>query len=103
MTCDLSLLVAIDAFLESKRGEGRAAAGIRRYLTSRRAVALLDVTDPHLRVFLLAALTTGERPSELRALACGDASLGNGTLQVFRKKVGVGDAIPLCPRLAEDL
>jgi integrase len=36
--CDLTLLGAIDAYLDAKRGEGRAESGITRYLVSRRAI-----------------------------------------------------------------
>ncbi|MHC4136101.1 MAG: hypothetical protein ACYS0K_14065 [Planctomycetota bacterium] len=38
-TCDLTLLQAIDEFLEAKRAEGRSANGVRRYETSRQAMA----------------------------------------------------------------
>ena len=37
--CDLSLLQAIDEFIEAKHAEGRSANGIRRYMTSRAAIA----------------------------------------------------------------
>ncbi|HEX5136361.1 MAG TPA: site-specific integrase [Planctomycetota bacterium] len=37
--CDLTLLDALDAYLDSKRSEGRSKSGIRRYLVSRRAIA----------------------------------------------------------------
>jgi len=37
--CDLTLLDAIDAYLDSKRSEGRSKNGIRRYMVSRRAIA----------------------------------------------------------------
>lgn len=37
---DLTLLQAIDAHLDAKRGEGRAESGIRRCLVSRRAIEM---------------------------------------------------------------
>jgi len=36
---DLTLLQAVDAYLDAKRGEGRAQSGIRRYATSRSVIA----------------------------------------------------------------
>ena len=207
-TCDLTLLQAVDDYLESKRAEGRSERGIRRYLTSRRVIAaspiahrlvrdlqpqdvesymgwrkrrkwrgvrklgskrtdpnilvrvmgkpsnssvnrdvallsaalnrlvrlellernvskkvkkgreptktravlskeecrrLLDACDPHLWIFCLAALLTGARPSELRALTWGAINFGLRTIEIFRAKVGLGDAIPMHPELARGL
>jgi integrase len=207
--CDLTLLQAIDEFIDAKRAEGRSEHGIRRYIASRQAIAqsrlaghraadigprhlerymawrrkrkwrgvrkpgstrkdpnvtilvkgekvsnssvnrdialisaaigrlirlgqldknpvarvkrakeptktravlskdecggLLDACDPHLRIFCLAALLTGARPSELRAVTWGDVSFGNRTITIFRTKVGEGDALPLHPELAREL
>ncbi len=72
-------------------------------LSKSECAQLLDACDPHLRVFCLAALLTGARPCELRAVTWGDASFGNQTITIFRTKVGVGDAIPLHPELAREL
>ena len=38
-TCDITLLESVDQYIESKRGEGKSGNGIRRYLTSRAAIA----------------------------------------------------------------
>lgn len=42
---DLTLLGAIDAYLDAKRGEGRAESGITRYLVSRRAIEASPLGD----------------------------------------------------------
>jgi integrase len=45
LECDLTLLGAIDAYLDAKRGEGRAESGITRYLVSRRAIEASPLGD----------------------------------------------------------
>jgi integrase len=75
----------------------------RAVLSKEECAHLLEACDPHLRVFCLAALLTGARPCELRAVTWGDISFGNRTITIFRSKVGEGDAIPLHPELTREL
>ncbi len=83
--------------------KAREPTKTRAVLSKEECAKLLDACDPHLRIFCLAALLTGARPSELRAVRWGDVSFGNRTITVFRSKVGVGDAIPMHPELAREL
>ena len=75
----------------------------RAVLSKDECARLLDACDPHFRPLVLAALLTGQRPCELKALTWGDVSFGNRTITVFRTKVGLGDAIPMHEQLAGEL
>jgi integrase len=83
---------------------GREPVRARPVLSQEETKRLVEAAAPHLRVFLIAALCTGARPSELMALRwrdiCFDAP---GTITVFRQKVQLGDTLPLHPRLADEL
>ncbi len=110
---DLSLIsAAIGRLVRLDQFDRNPVARVRRpkepkktraVLSKSECAQLLDACDPHLRVFCLAALLTGARPCELRAVTWGDVSFGNQTITIFRTKVGVGDAIPMHPELAREL
>ena len=48
-------------------------------------------------------MTTGCRPQELKALRWSDVDLDGDHVHIFRKKVGVPDALPLHPALKKKL
>ena len=75
----------------------------RAVLSPSEAARLVGCANHHLRPFLLAALLTGQRPDELRALRWGDVSFDSGTITVFRSKVQAGGTVPMHPRLAAEL
>ncbi len=75
----------------------------RAVLSKEECARLLNACDPHLWIFCLAALLTGARPCELRAVTWGAINFGLKTIEIFRTKVAVGDALPLHPELARDL
>lgn len=75
----------------------------RAVLSKEEFARLFDCCDPHFRPLALAAYYSGQRPQELLALKWADVSFGNRTLAVFRRKVGLGDSIPLHPALAAAL
>jgi len=82
---------------------GREPLRSRVVLSKEEISRLLDACGPPLRLLAMAAFLTGQRPSELKAVRWGDVNLDDGTLTVFRKKVGLGGSIPLHPRLAAEL
>ncbi|MHC4224504.1 MAG: tyrosine-type recombinase/integrase, partial [Planctomycetota bacterium] len=82
---------------------GREPVKSRVVLSKEECAKVIDACAPHFRPLALAALLTGQRPSELMALTWGDINFGNKTISVFRTKVGLGDSIPLHPALAEEL
>jgi len=82
---------------------GREPQKTRVVLSKEEIARLLDACGPPLRLLAMAAFLTGQRPSELKAVRWGDVNLEDGTLTVFRKKVGLGGSIPLHPRLASEL
>jgi len=82
---------------------GKEPQRTRAILSKEECAKLLDACDPHLRIFCLASLLTGARPSELRAVTWGDVSFGNRTITIYRSKVGLGDGIPMHPDLAREL
>jgi integrase len=68
---------------------GKEPARTRAVLSKDECARLLDACDPHFRPLVLAALLTGARPCELKALTWGDVSFGNRTITIFRTKVGL--------------
>jgi len=82
---------------------GREPLRSRVVLSKEEIAHLLEACGPPLRLLAMAAFLTGQRPSELKAVRWGDVNLEDGTLSVFRKKVGLGGSIPLHPRLASEL
>lgn len=82
---------------------GREPVKARAVLSKEEVGRLLNCCDENFRPFAAAGYYAGQRPGELLALRWGDVSFGNRTLTVFRTKVGLGDSIPLHPRLAAEL
>ena len=97
---DLDLLPANPAARVKRAREPKRT---RHVLSKAECGTLVKSCDPHMRVLVLAGFLTGARPSELLAVTWGDVSFGNRTISIFRHKVGVGDALPLHPQLAEEL
>jgi len=82
---------------------GKEPTRTRAVLSKEECGRLLDGCADYFRPFALAALLTGQRPCELKALRWGDVSFGNRTITVFRPKVGVGDTIHMHSMLAAEL
>lgn len=83
--------------------KGKEPTRTRAVLSKEELARLFDCCDPHFRPLALAAYYSGQRPQELLALKWSDVSFGNRTLTVFRRKVGLGDSIPLHPELGAAL
>ncbi len=75
----------------------------RRWLSKDEAGRLIDATEGVFRAYVLGALTTGCRPGELKALRWGDVDFDDGRVHIYRKKVGLADALPLHPDFREEL
>jgi integrase len=102
----INRLVRLDLLAKNPVGRvrrGKEPSKARAIFSKDECAAFLAACDPHLRLFALAMLTCGARPSELRAVTWGDVSLGNRTLTIYRSKVRVGDAIPMHSALAAEL
>jgi len=74
----------------------------RPVLTREEIGNLLGACSEPLRILVLAAWLTGQRPSEIKAIRWGDLNFEDKTISIFRKKVGNADTIPMHPRLAEE-
>jgi hypothetical protein len=96
----LVCLGALDKNVAKAVRRGREPVRARPVLSQEETKRLVEAAAPHLRVFLIAALCTGARPSELMALrwrdVCFDAP---GTITVFRQKVQLGDTLRGAPQL----
>jgi len=87
--CDMTLLDAIDAYLDSKRAEGRSKNGIRRYLVSRRAIsasplAARRVSD--LRPADIEEYMGWRRGRKWRAVRKADGEAGQAVVEVVAVK-----------------
>ena len=82
---------------------GKEPVRTRAILSKEECSRLIDGCADYFRPFALAALLTGQRPCELKALLWGDVSFGNQTITVYRPKVGVGDTIHMHSMLAAEL
>lgn len=69
----------------------------RRYLTKEEIGRLIDAAPKHFRPFVIAAVYTGARKSELTALRWSDIDFERGKITLVRSKVGNVDAIDLHP------
>lgn len=83
--------------------KGKEPTRTRAVLSKEELGRFFECCDDHFRPLALAAYYSGQRPQELLALKWADVSFGNRTLTVFRKKVGLGDSIPLHQALAAEL
>ena len=81
----------------------REARKPRRYLTKEEIGALITNCPEHFRAYLLTALYTGARKSELVRLRWSDIDFEGGKIGLFRPKVGNADSIDLHPAVAEEL
>ncbi len=69
----------------------------RRYLTKDEIARLIDAAPKHFRPFVIAAVYTGARKSELTRLRWSDIDFERGKITLVRSKVGNVDAIDLHP------
>jgi len=75
----------------------------RRFFEKEEVAALLNACDKHFRPLVLAALFTGARFGELRALRWQDINLDTGKIELFRSKVGNADRLDIHPELVKEL
>jgi integrase len=85
--------------LKMEREERR----VRRYLSKSEVTKLILACDPWLRPLVVAALFTGCRGGELKALRWGDVNFENAKVTIYRAKVRRGDVLDLHPVLADEL
>ena len=78
----------------------KEAPGRIRYLTSEEREALLRAANPTLRLYILAALQTGARRSELARLRWADADLKRRTITFPQTKNGDRRVVPMTETLA---
>jgi integrase len=87
--CDVTLLEAVDAYLDSKRSEGRSKNGIRRYLVSRRAIAASPLAErrvAELQPADLEAYMGWRRGRKWRAVRKANGEAGQPVVEVVAVK-----------------
>jgi integrase len=87
------------AGLRMEREERR----VRRYLGKLEIGRLILACDEWLRPLVVAALFTGARGGELKALKWGDVNVEEGKIALYRSKTRRGDHLDLHPVLADEL
>ena len=100
-------MAVVDGILEENPLRGlkklREPRKPRRFFEKEEVAVLLKACDKHFRPLVLAALFTGARFGELRALRWQDVNLDTGKLELFRSKVGNADRLDLHPVLVKEL
>ncbi len=75
----------------------------RRYLTKKELGALIANCPEHFRSFLVTAIYTGARKSEITRLRWSDIDFERGKLSLYRPKTGTADLLDLHPAIAVEL
>lgn len=89
--CETTILGAIDAYLDSKRAEGRSESGIRRYLVSRKAIAASPFASRPVGGFQprdVEAFMAWRRAKRWRAIRKTNAEVGKPVVEVITVKGG---------------